>query len=67
MNSDLVVMRDARPWEAVQRVVDACAASGSVVNLVYQKEITHEELKVEKEVRTVCKKHNVKVRRQPMF
>jgi len=61
MNSDLVVMRDARPWEAVQRVVDACAASGSVVNLVYQKEITHEELKVEKEVRTVCKKHNVKV------
>ena len=50
-NSDLVVTKAVRPSDAVKRIVEACSGlEAPVQGIVFQKEITYEELKVENEV-----------------
>jgi len=62
INSELVVTKDTKPSEAVKRIVEVCSnLSAPVSALVFQKEITYEELNVEKEVRSVCKSKGVTV------
>jgi len=59
-NSDLLVLKDTRPSEAIKKIVEACQAS-SVVSVVYQKEVTYEEVNVEQNVKNFCKNSGIKV------
>jgi len=59
--SDLVV-EQARPLESIRRIVAACKElSTPVVGVVYQKEVTFEELQVEEEIKDFCKSEGLKV------
>eukprot|EP00092_Neocalanus_flemingeri_P018235 GFUD01019735.1.p1 GENE.GFUD01019735.1~~GFUD01019735.1.p1 ORF type:complete len:558 (+),score=144.72 GFUD01019735.1:51-1724(+) len=60
-NSNLVV-EFAKPLDSLKRIVKYCSESSSpVLNVVYQQEVTYEELKVEKEIKDFCKSQNIKV------
>lgn len=59
--SDLVI-ESARPIQSIKKIVEACSElSKPVVKVVYQKEVTFEELKVEAEIKDFCKTKNIEV------
>ena len=61
LGCDLVV-EQARPVESIKNLVEACQTlSKPVVAVVYQKEVTFEELNVEKAVKDFCKCQGVQV------
>ena len=55
-----VSLKDTRPSEAIKKIVEACQAS-SVVSVVYQKEVTYEEVNVEQNIKNFCKNSGIKV------
>jgi deoxyribodipyrimidine photo-lyase len=61
LHSDLVI-EHSRPLESIKRIVATCKElSNPVVGLVYQTEVTFEEVKVEKEIKEYCESQGVKV------
>ena len=61
VDCDLVI-ENARPVESIKKLVEACQKlSKPVVAVVYQKEVTFEELNVEKAIKDYCKSQGVTV------
>jgi len=57
-----LVIEQARPLESIRRIVAACKElARPVVGVVFQKEVTFEELKVEKEIKEFCASEGLKV------
>jgi len=60
-NSDLVV-ENVKPLESIKRIIEYCKnISCPVVDIVYQKEVTFEEVNVENEIKKYCQSQNIKV------
>ena len=60
-NSNLVV-EHARPLDGIKKIVDHCSKiSCPVVAVVYQKEVTYEELRVEDSIKEFCQSQDIKV------
>jgi len=60
-NSDLVVEL-AKPSDSIERLVKSCKETSSpVVNVVYQKEVTFEEINVENDIKRFCENQGIKV------
>jgi len=61
INSDLVV-ENVKPIESIKRIIEHCKnISCPVVNIVYQKEITYEEVNIENEIKKYCQNENIRV------
>ena len=61
MNSDLVTDH-SKPVDSIRRIFEKCSQLAKpVVGVVYQKEVTFEELEVEREVKEFCQGHGAKV------
>ena len=62
VNSDLMV-ENVKPIEGIKKIIEHCQKiSCPVVNIVYQKEVTFEEVNVEKEIKSFCQSHgNIQV------
>lgn len=60
-NSDLLV-ENSRPIDSIKKIIKACFENSKpVVNVVYQKEVTHEELIVEKDIKNFCESKGINV------
>jgi len=59
-NSNLVV-RHRAPKEAVLNLIEKCKDFAPVTKLVYQKEVTYEETKVEEELSAICSELKIEV------
>jgi len=60
-NSNLVVEM-SKPLDCIQRLTKYCSeVSNPVVSVVYQKEVTFEEIKVENEIKQFCKSQSINV------
>merc|ERR1711997_979621 len=60
-NSDLVV-ENVKTLESIKRIIEYCKTiSCPVVDIVYQKEVTFEEVNVENEIKKYCQSQNIKV------
>jgi len=61
LNSNLVIEL-AKPLDCIQRLTKYCSdISSPVVNVVFQKEVTFEEINVENEIKEFCKIHGISV------
>ena len=61
MNSDLVTDH-SKPVESIRRIFEKCnQLAKPVVGVVYQKEVTFEELEVEREIKEFCQGEGAKV------
>ena len=61
LKSDLVV-KNCSPAEAIQSITAKCDSLGhSVTEVIFQKEVTFEEIKVEEEIEKFCQSKNIKV------
>jgi len=59
-NSDLLIALDS-PENTLKSLVDICASTAPVTSLVYQKEITFEEVNVENSLKNICRSNDIKV------
>ena len=61
LNTDLVI-HCSTPLDAIKNITAACNESGHAVSeVVFQKEVTYEEVKVEEEIENYCRTKNIKV------
>ena len=61
LKSDLVV-KNCSPVEAIQNIAAHCDNLGhSVSEVIFQKEVTFEEIKVEEDIEKFCQSRNIKV------
>ena len=61
LNSDLVT-EHSRPVDSIRRIFEKCnQLANPVVGVVYQKEVTFEEVEVEKAIREFCQGQGAKV------
>jgi len=61
LNSDLVV-ENVKPMEGIKRIVEHCKnVQSPVTSIVYQKEVTYEEVKIQDEIKKFCQNQNIQV------
>jgi len=60
-NSDLIIYSD-HPHKAIKDIISRCGAGNiDVTSVVYQKEVTFEEVNVESQIKDICQHSNVQV------
>jgi len=61
--SDLIV-HNTSPLEAIKHISTLCETKGDLVtDVIFQKEVTFEEVKVEDEIEAFCRNRNIKIRK----
>jgi len=56
-----LVVELGKPLDCIKRLLKTCESSTPVVSVVYQKEVTFEEVNVENEIKSLCESENIKV------
>ena len=60
-SSDLLILRD-QPHRALKDIITKCGEGQAPVNaVVYQKEVTFEEVNLEDKIKELCESKNIKV------